>query len=323
MRMTLFKSGAVATILMLAAGTACASEGWTTDFEAAKRQAAAEHKDLLIDFTGSDWCAWCIKLDKEVFQKEPFAAKAAEKFVLVELDYPTDKSKQPDPVQVQNQSLLQTYPVSAYPTILLCDEEGMPYAATGYQEGGPEKYLEHLSTLQGQKAARNEAFAKAAKAEGVDKARQLIAALEAMELDDKMVESVYRSVGRQIKEADPKDETGFAAKEAVEARLQRFLRELGEKRGNLEAALKVISETLADPVVKGELRQQVHGYEAATLAYAGKKPDAIKVLENAVKEDPEGQRTKELQDFIGILQKEMDAKPKEETPAPADKKEGE
>lgn len=322
MDVSFLRSGAVAAILMAAAGTACAGEGWSTDFEAAKRQAAAEHKDLLIDFTGSDWCAWCIKLDKEVFQKEPFGAKAAEKFVLVELDYPNDKSKQPDPVQVQNQSLLKTYPVSAYPTILLCDEEGMPYAATGYQPGGPEKYLEHLETLRAKKSARNEAFATAGKAEGVEKARQLIAALQAMELDDKMVDSAYRQVIRQIKEADPKDETGFAAKEAVEVRLQQFLTELGEKRGNLDAALKVISETLADPMVKGELRQQVHGYEAATLAYAGKKPEAIKVLENAVKEDPEGKRTKELQDFIGILQKEIDAKPKE-TPAAVDKKEGE
>jgi len=53
--------------LLLAPVAVMASEGWLTDLDAAKKQAAAEKKDILIDFTGSDWCGWCIKLDKEVF----------------------------------------------------------------------------------------------------------------------------------------------------------------------------------------------------------------------------------------------------------------
>ncbi len=61
---------------------------WMTDFDAAKARAAAEGKPLLVDFTGSDWCSWCIRLKKEVFDKPAFAEYARDKFVLVEVDVP-------------------------------------------------------------------------------------------------------------------------------------------------------------------------------------------------------------------------------------------
>ena len=58
-------------------------DGWMTDFEAAKEKAKKEGKDLLIDFTGSDWCGWCIKLSKEVFEQEAFKKEAPQSFILV------------------------------------------------------------------------------------------------------------------------------------------------------------------------------------------------------------------------------------------------
>ena len=67
---------------------------WVEDFEAAKALAAKEKKDLLIDFTGSDWCGWCIKLRKEVFDKPAFAV-AAKDYIFVELDYPQQKKLDP------------------------------------------------------------------------------------------------------------------------------------------------------------------------------------------------------------------------------------
>ena len=94
-------------------------EGWTSDFAAAKAQAAKEGKDLLIDFTGSDWCGWCIKLNNEVFQHDPFKKGVADKFVLVELDYPRDKSKLDEKTIKQNDELKSTYEPQGFPTILL------------------------------------------------------------------------------------------------------------------------------------------------------------------------------------------------------------
>jgi thiol-disulfide isomerase/thioredoxin len=65
-----------------------AKEGWLDDLEKAKTQAKAENKKILLDFTGSDWCGWCKKLDKEVFSQQAWKEYAAKHLVLVEVDFP-------------------------------------------------------------------------------------------------------------------------------------------------------------------------------------------------------------------------------------------
>ena len=61
--------------------------GWTTDYKAALTKAKAENKNILIDFTGSDWCGWCIKLHREVLDKPEFIDYAKKNLVLLYLDY--------------------------------------------------------------------------------------------------------------------------------------------------------------------------------------------------------------------------------------------
>lgn len=147
--------------LILTPLAAIGAEGWLTDFEAAKKQAAAEKKDILVDFTGSDWCGWCIKLKKEVFDLPAFEA-ATKKFVLVELDFP-NKKPQSDEVKTKNRAAQQKYGITGFPTILLMDAQGEVYARTGYKAGGPEKYVSHLQELtkqntpEGKKALAAEA----------------------------------------------------------------------------------------------------------------------------------------------------------------------
>ena len=304
-----------AVVMLSTASCLTAAEAnWETDFTAAKSRAAAEEKDLLIDFTGSDWCTWCIKLHKEVLDQDAFIETAPKSYVLVELDYPQDKSKQSEKEQKQNQELLKTYPIAGYPTVLLCDADGKPYAATGYRPGGPEAYLPELETLQKHKAARDAAFAKAETLEGVEKAKQLIAGLELMELTPALISASYPEVAASIAKADPEDVTGFSSAALAEQQLQDFLKNLGELRskGDPEATLKFIDEKLADSTIKGDLRQQIYGHKAGTLAYAGKPEEAIKVLQAAVEESPNGPHTKELSDFIGILEKEIERKKESE-----------
>lgn len=298
-----------AIVLVSSISAASAAEGWSSNFEASRKTAAAEGKDLLIDFTGSDWCSWCIQLRKEVFVKEEFAAAAPKKFVLVELDYPKDKSILSEEVATQNAKLLEQYPIKGYPTILLCDASGKPFAATGYRPGGPATYLPHLDELLENKTNRDKAFADAETKQGVEKARALIAALDGMGLDSNMIRANYGDIGEAIVAADPSDETGFKKKQATEERFARFMHELGElsSKNDPAAVAKMVESTLEDPLIEGEYRQQVQGHYAGSLAYAGKKDKAIEVLKKAVAED-KGPRTKELQDFIGILEKEM-AKP--------------
>jgi thioredoxin-related protein len=116
---------------------------WQTDFEAAKIKAKAENKLLLVDFTGSDWCGWCIKLKQEVFDKETFKTDAPKQFVCVELDFPQNKELSKE-LKEQNAKLSDQYKVPGFPTVLVMDPEGEVIARTGYLPGGPEAYVKQL-----------------------------------------------------------------------------------------------------------------------------------------------------------------------------------
>jgi thioredoxin-related protein len=134
-----------AVALCLSVLSLSAADGWLTDLDEAKKVALAEKKAILVDFTGSDWCGWCIRLKKEVFDQQEFAA-ASKQFVLVELDFPQKKKLTPE-AKAKNEALAKKFNVEGFPTIMLLDAQGEPFAQTGYQEGGPVKYLEHLSEL--------------------------------------------------------------------------------------------------------------------------------------------------------------------------------
>lgn len=168
--------------LLLTPLAALGAEGWLTDFEAAKKQAAAEKKDILVDFTGSDWCGWCIKLDKEVFSTPAF--KAQKDFVLVSLDFPRRKEIPADQ-KAKNEALMRQWGVRGFPTIILTNAKGEAYARTGYQPGGPEKYLPHLAELRKQNTpagvkafGEEQAKLAAAAAKDAERGSKLKAAIE-------------------------------------------------------------------------------------------------------------------------------------------------
>ena len=258
-------------------------EGWSSDFAASKKEAAESKKDLLIDFTGSDWCGWCIKLNKEVFSQDPFKAGVKDKFVLVELDYPQDKSKLSAETIKQNEELSKAYSVQGFPTILLTDADGKPFAATGYEAGGPEAYVKHLDELRAKKVARDEAFATAAKASGVEKAKALVAALEAMGLESSMISNFYGHVAEQIKAADPKDETGFAKATAAKARLATFQSELQAcaQKGDHDGALALVDKTLKEGGFSTEDTQQIMITRTMIFNQQKKFDEALKALDEA------------------------------------------
>ncbi len=273
-----------ALVALYCSGVAFAGgEGWSTDFTAARKEAAESKKDLLIDFTGSDWCGWCIKLNKEVFSQDPFKAGVKDKFVLVELDYPQNKSKLSAETIKQNEELGKKYAVRGYPTILLTDAEGKPFAATGYQKGGPEAYVKHLDELRAKKAARDESFATAAKASGVDKAKALVAALAAMGLDDTMIANFYGDVAEQIKAADPKDETGFAKAAAAKVRLATYQSELGAcaQKKDHDGALALVAKTLKEGGFSTEDTQQMMIIRGVIFEQQKKFDEASKALDDA------------------------------------------
>ena len=142
------------TIALLTAGALSgppvgADDGakWYADYDEAAKVAQEEGKDLFVDFTGSDWCGWCKKLDADTFDHEEFWAKAQEDYVLVKLDFPRSeeaKAKVPNPER--NAALKSEHEVRGFPTVLLMTGEGEAYGRiVGYVEGGPEAYLAKVS----------------------------------------------------------------------------------------------------------------------------------------------------------------------------------
>lgn len=299
-------------------------EGWLTNIDAAKKSASESKKDLLIDFTGSDWCGWCIKLNDEVFKHDAFKTGVKDSFVLVEIDFPREKGKLPEDVRKRNTELGDKYAVQGYPTILLCDAEGKPYAATGYEEGGPEKYVSHLNELRKNKSKRDEAFAKAAKASGVEKAKVLIAALDAMKVDEKVVANFYGDIAAQIRAADPKDETGFAKKAESGKRIEEFqnsLQEFGAKRDH-EGALALVDKTLKEGGFDTESTLQIMMTRSAIYASTGKFDEAIKAVDEAKAFAPDSKMAPMIDQFRKRLEqgKEESAK---KTPETGDNKQAE
>ena len=118
-----------------------AAEQWETNYNAALEQAAKENKMVLLDFTGSDWCGWCIKLKKDTFSKPEFQKFAQESLVLVELDFPRNKAQSAE-LKKQNQELAEKFGIEGFPTLVLLDPQGKEAARNvGYLQGGPEVFV--------------------------------------------------------------------------------------------------------------------------------------------------------------------------------------
>ena len=116
---------------------------WETDFEKAKALSQKEGRIILLNFSGSDWCGWCKRLEKEVFSKAEFSSFADKELVLVKVDFP--RFKEMDQAQTRaNRGLADKYGVSGFPTILLVDANEKVLMRTGYMPGGPKAYVDHL-----------------------------------------------------------------------------------------------------------------------------------------------------------------------------------
>ncbi len=115
---------------------------WITDFERAKKLSKATNRPILADFTGSDWCSWCIKLKKEVFDTDEFREWARKNVVLVEFDFPR-RSELPVEVAEQNEKLKKEYGIQGFPTILFLDHKGRVLGKYGYDQGGPENWIKN------------------------------------------------------------------------------------------------------------------------------------------------------------------------------------
>ena len=138
---------ALLSLALVTSTAAFAAAGWDDDYEKALAQAKAEKKMVVLDFTGSDWCGWCIKLDKEVFSKKEFKHYATDNLVLVGVDFP-QTMRLPKKTVEQNEKLQKEHGIRGYPTIIVLDSEGKKVGQLGYMEGGPQPFIAKLDELK-------------------------------------------------------------------------------------------------------------------------------------------------------------------------------
>jgi thioredoxin-related protein len=289
----------VVLVLIASGGTALSAtgSGWTQDFKAAKARATLEGKDMLINFSGSDWCGWCIKLKKEVFSQSGFIKKAAKNYVLVELDYP-QRTKQPAKIREQNQKLVKTYGVIGFPTVLVTDARGRVYARAGYMAGGPDKFISYLEKVRKTKAEGDSLIAKAEKAQGLEKARLLDEAVDVMA--ESQMEIDPEIIG-QIKKLDKDNKAGLKAKYEVREGLGKIMQETGQT-GDYDKALKDLDDLIASVKSPG-LKQYIYFVKAKICLFGMKdKETGIENLKTAERIAPNSEEGKQISEMIKQLE---------------------
>jgi len=126
---------------------------WQTDMNKAIEVSKKTKKPLMLFFTGSDWCGWCMRLQKEVFKTPEFEKWAKDNVVLVELDFPRKTQLQPE-IQKQNMELQQTFGIQGFPTVWFVNSSKKDgkinlekLGSTGYVAGGPSAWLDGASKI--------------------------------------------------------------------------------------------------------------------------------------------------------------------------------
>ena len=119
------------------------AQDWLTNYEDALKKAKTENKQVLMDFTGSDWCGWCMKLDREVFSLQEFKDYATKNLVLLKLDFPQRKALSAQE-KAQNDRLAAKFKIEGYPTIVVLNPSGSKAGELGYTPGGPSAFISAL-----------------------------------------------------------------------------------------------------------------------------------------------------------------------------------
>lgn len=234
--MNMFKNILYATGLAAAVAPAFAALEWTTDLDAARTRAAAEGKSVLVDFTGSDWCGYCIQLKRNVFDTPEFEAYAKDKFLFVEVDVPQDIKRIGQELYNKNQQLCKQYKISGFPTIMVMSPEG--YVIGGFVGGSNMARTKDSLNAALQNAQKVQA---ASKLQGVEKAK-LLAEVHATLSSD--LKAANTAMMNDIAEADVDNVTGMKDLSKASAQMDELQAKLNATHGNAEKALPIINEAI-------------------------------------------------------------------------------
>ncbi|WP_321346035.1 thioredoxin family protein [uncultured Draconibacterium sp.] len=148
-KQSVIKSASLTFLITLFFSGIAFGQNWQTDFNQALQKAKSEDKPIILVFSGSDWCAPCMKLENEIWSSDEFKNFSAEHFVLYKADFPRKKKNQPDTEQVKaNKQLAEKYNQKGFfPLVVVLDENGKVLGETGYKKLSPNEYIKHLETF--------------------------------------------------------------------------------------------------------------------------------------------------------------------------------
>jgi thioredoxin-related protein len=300
----------------------CADDKFGTDVAAAVSQAEKENKDLMLFFTGSDWCPPCQKLEAEVFSQPEFFPGVKDNYVLVMLDFPKSV-KLPEKIQQQNEAMATKFGVANFPTVIMVDTNLKPFAFAGYQEGGAENFIKVMIDAHQKRITRDENLAAAQKQTGSERAQLLDAAISG--LGEEIVSVYYTDVVDEIVSLDKNNELGLREKwnaaadnemrkviladmlvmsriakpeqtmnfidevlneitfsDAQRLKILQIKLNLAREIDQTETAAKVLDQMIALDGITGSTQQRLVAKKAYVLAGAGQVADAIGLLDRQI-----------------------------------------
>ena len=278
------------------------SEGqWQTDFEVAKKQATSRGKDLFVNFTGSDWCGFCIAIKEQIFTQKVFLEGVRDNFILVEIDFPQSR-EQDEALKEQNERLRVSFGVEGFPTLFLVDSNGKPYGHIPNQPGiTPGQFVAQMESHRGLRIKRDEKFAEADHKKELDRAKSLHAGLEI--LDDEIVDRFYGDIIDEIVLLDKKDTLKRAAGRTFEKSMGKLREEITAlaRDGDHDAIEKKIDSFVSEKKLKKEQKQ------AALMLKLGifgpdQLDEVIIFLAEVVKLNPESRQGREAEEIRGRVE---------------------
>ena len=298
------------------------NDGFVTDMKAAVEEAKKQDKDLLLLFTGSDWCPPCKMLEEEVFAQQEFLDGVSEEFVLVMLDFPQNKQLSQE-LKEQNDALAAKFAISGYPTVIMVDEDLKPFAFSGYREGGPENYIKLMTEARQLRIKRDENLAAAKDKTGDQRAKLLDAAITG--LGEDVANIYYSDIVEEIVKLDKGNALGLRGKWNADAdaemrkviladllvrsrldepkQTMKFIDEvlaeiefsdferlnilqikfnLARETNDLDAATGILDQMISLEGVTSGTRQRLIAKKSYVLFEAGQPEDAIKLLSEQI-----------------------------------------
>lgn len=258
-----------------------AQDQWKENVDDALKKSADDKKIVVILFTGTDWCPPCMKLEEEVFSKKEFQDEAGDTYHLVKLDFPRAKER-----KKHNETWSKKLAISGFPSVVLVDKQGRPFAKTGgYQAGGPKAYLEKLEEMAKVLVTRDAAFAKAEKASGGEKAKLLDEAIAS--LPEEYITDHYEDVIKEIVALDAKDKLGlrtkyYAAQDKEARKLLLAKVSMASRTLSGEKALSVIDQALNEMSLPPMMKIEAMQFKLRVLRKIKESDQAAKLLDEMI-----------------------------------------